>query len=165
MGATEQAWRWGEVIGKAALSPAIVKKSRDLAMQFLRDQEAIEFSGHQIDTLEVPKEFGSADSWLPYPTLKDMGLELNKPLTSDNGMLVMTADADDHEDTHGPTIFVVLANDGLKFKQGRVKHKPEVGSLVIFDDLRTHSVESTKESTSLVIWSVRLKKAGQQGKS
>ena len=48
---------------------------------------------------------------------------------------MVTAGADQRTDNfHGPVLLVVLHNDGLKFKQGKISHAPTAGEWFIFND-------------------------------
>lgn len=55
----------GRVLGTAALTEVVLRQARDLAMAFLADQQASEFSGDLVDTLPLPTWLPELDSWLP----------------------------------------------------------------------------------------------------
>lgn len=71
--------------------------------------------------------------------------------------MVVTAGVDQHTDEfHGLVLLVVLHNDGLKFKQGKVSNVPAAGDWFIFDDCKNHGVSSAPGSATFVGWAIPL---------
>ncbi|WP_244103155.1 hypothetical protein [Burkholderia gladioli] len=52
-----------------------------------------------------------------------------------------TPGVEPHTDGEGLVLMIVLHNDGLRFKQGRVKHVPNAGDWFVFDDRMDHRVD------------------------
>lgn len=87
------------------------------------------------------------------PSVSHLGL---KP-TGSRSELVVTAGVDQHiDDFHGPVLMVVLHNDGLKFRQGKVSHTPIAGDWFIFNDRQKHGVSSARGRATFVGWAIPL---------
>lgn len=69
----------------------------------------------------------------------------------------LTAGVDPHtDDFHGPVLLVVLHNDGLKFRQGKVSYTPGAGDWFIFNDCKKHRVSSAPGRATFVGWAIPL---------
>lgn len=142
----------GSILGRCDL-PAHVKKGADkLANEFFTAQEENEWSGDQVETYAEPlwlKRGGAA--WVS--DVAHLGLEP----TGTQSELVVTAGVDQHtDDFHGPVLLIVLHNDGLKFRQGKVSHVPAAGDWFIFDDRRNHGMSSAPGRATFVGWAIPL---------
>lgn len=132
----------------------VIRRSDALAAEFYTAAEEIEFSGDQVETYAVPAWASrNADSWLP--DLTTLGYR-----RADGGYrgrvetLVATASAEMHTDGEGLVLMVVLHNDGLTFKQGRIRHKPKAGDCFIFDDRLPHGVLEAPGQASFLGWNI-----------
>ena len=60
------------------------------------------------------------------------------------------------DNMHGASWALVLANEGLRFRQGRYAHVTRPGEWFVFNDYFEHEVEDTESSRSYVVWVVPL---------
>uniref|UniRef100_UPI003BEF335A hypothetical protein n=1 Tax=Burkholderia arboris TaxID=488730 RepID=UPI003BEF335A len=67
---------------------------------------------------------------------------------------VATASVDMHSDDEGLVPLVVLHNQGLTFRQGKVRHKPRAGDWFVFDDPRPHSVDAAPSRATFINWNI-----------
>ena len=96
------------------------------------------------------------DDWFPFGEVRALGFE-RKPGAEQ--IMYATADAAEHaDDIHQWALILVLHNDGLRFKQGRLSHKTAAGEWFIFDDRVPHQVNSTSKTTSYLVLSVQLER-------
>ncbi|MCQ0034318.1 hypothetical protein [Burkholderia glumae] len=51
-------------------------------------------------------------------------------------------------------LMTVLHNDGLGFKQGRVRHIPSAGDWFIFDDRKPHAANEAPGRSTFVAWNI-----------
>ena len=73
--------------------------------------------------------------------------------------MVVTLGVDQHVDgIYGPVLCLVLHNEGLTFRQGKVSHKPLAGDWFIFNDSAKHGVKEAKGSTAFVGLTLSLEK-------
>ncbi|MBN3829706.1 hypothetical protein G3O00_39910 [Burkholderia sp. Ac-20384] len=131
----------GSILGTAHLPDEIVRHSAELAEEFFSAAEANEFCGDPVETYVIPRwaSRGSA-TWLP--NLTDLGYHRAEGgYRGREELLVVTAGVDMHTDDEGLVLLVVLHNDGLTFRQGKVQHKPRAGDWFIFDDRLPHGVD------------------------
>lgn len=145
----------GRVLGTAALTEVVLRHARELAMAFLADQQASEFSGDLVDTLPLPTWLPELDSWLPRAILDAAGFA---PAPDRPGHdLVGTCGVDAHvDDVLGPVLLLCLHNDSLTFRQGRERHRTMPGQFFIFDDRIPHEVRESRCSTTYLGWAVPL---------
>lgn len=130
----------GSLLGTVPLPGEVVRQSAELAEEFFSAAEANEFCGDPVETYVIPcwASQGGA-TWLP--NLAELGYR-----RADSGyrgreeLLVVTAGVDMHTDDEGLVLMVVLHNDRLTFRQGKVRHKPRAGDWFIFDDRLSHGV-------------------------
>lgn len=142
----------GEVQGRCELPAHVIAGAARLAAEFFTAQEEHEWSGDQVETYAEPLWFKRAGAtWRPDVT------HLGLTPTGEQSELVVTAGVDPHtDDVHGLVLLVVLHNDGLKFKQGKVSIAPAAGDWFIFDDRRNHSVSSAPGRAVFVGWAIPL---------
>ena len=142
----------GRILGRVELPGHVTAGAARLANEFFSAQEDQEWSGDPVETYAEPlwlKRGGA--TWRPSVSHLDM-----EP-TGRSTELVITAGVDQHiDDFHGPVLLVVLHNDGLKFKQGKVVHVPAAGDWFIFDDRTSHGVSSAPGRATFVGWAIPL---------
>lgn len=142
----------GAVQGHIELPAHVVKGAARLADEFYTAQEEHDWGGDQVETYAEPLWLlGAGATWCPDPA------HLGLAPTGRHGELVVTAGVDPHtDDFHGLVLVVVLHNDGLKFKQGRLSYAPLPGDWFIFNDRVDHSVSSKKGRSTFVGWTIPL---------
>lgn len=142
----------GEILGRCELPTHVTAGAARLADEFFTAQEEHEWSGDQVETYAEPlwlKRSGA--TWRP--DVSHLGMEV----TGRQSELVVTAGVDQHiDDFHGPVLLVVLHNDGLKFKQGKVSRMPNAGDWFIFNDRKKHGVSSALGRSTFVGWAIPL---------
>lgn len=67
---------------------------------------------------------------------------------------VATSAVDLHIDGEDLVLMVVLHNDGLTFRQGKVRHQPRSGEWFIFDDRKLHGVYEADGRAMFVGWNI-----------
>lgn len=144
----------GSVLGTVQLPIAVVRGAANVAEEFFSAAELGEFSGDPVETLAVPRWASrSSSSWLP-----DLGqLGYRRAMGGYQGrddLLVITAGVDMHVDDEGLVLMIVLHNDALTFRQGRVRHKPSAGDWFIFDDRLPHGVREAPGRSTFVGWNI-----------
>ncbi|MFP3637855.1 hypothetical protein [Paraburkholderia sp. SIMBA_054] len=144
----------GYILGTVNIPAHVLRLSDKLADEFYSAAEDTEFSGDQIETYEIPAWASrGAAQWLPDLTV--LGYR-----RADGGypgreeLLVATAGADMHTDGEGLVLMVMLHNDGLTFRQGKVRHKPKAGDWFVFDDRRPHGVSEAPGRSSFLAWNI-----------
>jgi hypothetical protein len=150
----------GAIQGRCVLPPQVVTGAANLATEFFTAQEERDWSGDQVETYAEPLWLtrGGA-TWRP--AVSHLGMEV----TGKQSELVVTAGVDQHiDDFHGPVLLVVLHNDGLKFRQGRVSHVPSAGEWFIFDDQRKHCVSSAQGRATFIGWAIPLQPISKKNK-
>jgi hypothetical protein len=137
---TAERYVMGSIAGRVPLDTTVAAEAARFSRQFFKNQEAIEFSGDQVESFSVPN--WAPKAWLPRVALKVLKF---RPKTGRGRTeLVATCGVSPHVDAiNGPTVCLVLHNDGLTFRQGRISHKPEAGEWFIFDDAKRHAVRET----------------------
>lgn len=153
----QSSFPWGIVQGRIALPSTLLDAAASLAQAFYERQVKDEFCGELIDTVSTPTWMQAARSMLPVDALRILGFEAH-PQPKGPDELVMTAGCDAHiDDMHGPVFFLVLFNDGLVFRQGRVRHATQAGEWFVFDDARSHGVSEGRDTTTYLGWAVPLR--------
>ena len=133
-------FKLGSIAGRLPLDSGTLREAQRFSAQFFKSQAAIEFSGDDVETFKTPD--WAPKTWLPLKEAKALGFAPRAVRTSPVE-LVATCGVDLHVDNiNGLTACLVLHNDALQFKQGRVLHTPEAGDWFIFDDDRAHRVRS-----------------------
>ncbi|MEJ6002528.1 hypothetical protein [Paucibacter soli] len=136
-------FRYGEILGHVGLDAATAATAAEFASDYYASQEAIEFSGDDVETFEVPEWFPSIESLLPAAHLAKFGLRWSGRINYNE--LIATLGVDQHvDDIYGTVLCLVLHNDGLTFKQGGVSHKPAAGDWFVFNDRVNHGVKEAK---------------------
>lgn len=149
----------GSILGSIQLPDHVRHHSACLADEFFTAAEAVDFCGDQVETYAIPPWASrAASTWLP--DLSALGYR-----RSDGGyrgraeVLVATAGVDMHTDDEGLVLMVVLHNDCLDFRQGRVRHKPKAGDWFIFDDRKLHGVTEAAGRATFVGWNIPIEPA------
>lgn len=142
----------GEILGRCELPAHVAVSAARLAEEFFTAQEERAWSGEQVETYADPLWL-KLDGARWRPSVADLGLGP----TGMGSELVVTAGVDQHtDDCHGPVLIVVLHNDGLKFKQGKVSHAPAPGDWFVFNDRQKHGVSSGPGRATFVGWAIPL---------
>lgn len=145
------------VQGTLDLPAAALAAAASLAAAQYQAAVKAEFCGDAVETYALPDWLPPLHSLLPHEHLLSMGLELNDLHRAE---LVGTCGVDPHPDhIHGLVMIVVLHNDGLTFRQGRVRHAATAGQWFIFDDRKLHEVIETERSTCYLALAVALRQA------
>ncbi|WP_043365493.1 hypothetical protein [Cupriavidus sp. WS] len=141
----------GKIMGTVHLPEHVAANAKQLARKFFATAEANEFCGDAVETYVVPfwaTRLGT--DWLP--DISQLGYRrAGRP-----SELVATAGVDSHTDDIGLVLMVVLHNDGLAFRQGRVIQKAKAGDWFIFDDRRPHEVREADGNASFLGWHIPL---------
>lgn len=142
----------GEVLGQLQICPAVAQKAAQMAQSFWPSQVADDFT-EPVDTC-TPQGLGL--DWLPVDALFSRGYRA----VPQNHHWVMATGVDAHIDrVWGPTLVLVLVNDGMFFKQGRERTVHRPGEWFIFNDALAHEVNPTKSSPKQAVylgWAVQL---------
>lgn len=148
---------WGAVQGSVELPTEVLTEAKALAAICYAEAEEEEFSGDAVQTMTFPTWLDNRKQWIPLDALKALGFE---PNPAKEEMFMSTPGVDAHsDDISGPSLIVVLFNDGLKFKQGKNSHVTTVGQWYVFDDRLPHEVRDSPKSTVYLAWSVPLRRA------
>lgn len=146
-----------EIQGSISLPDITLRAASALAASQYQSAVDAEFSGDPVETYELPAWLPPVESFLPHEHLCSLGLERNH---RERAELVGTCGVDPHVDQiHGVVMIVVLHNDGLTFRQGRVRHAAAPGQWFVFDDRKSHQVIETKRSTCYLALAVPLRLA------
>lgn len=142
----------GEILGRCDLPVHVTAGAARLADEFFTSQEQHDWAGDQVETYaETPWLKRGGASWRP--DVSHLGWQP----TGRQSEIVVTAGVDQHiDDFHGPVLLVVLHNDGLKFKQGKVSNVPAAGDWFIFNDRKNHGVSSAPGRATFVGWAIPL---------
>ncbi len=146
--------QWGAIQGKIDLPADIIAAAATLALTFYKSAEEVEFSMEAVEVFNLPKWLPMRPNW--FPAVGHLGFEPGEG----KEYLVATVGVEPHTDYHGPTLMIVLHNDGLVFRQGRVKHVTEVGEWYIFDDRTPHTVREARGTSTYLAWSIPLRPIG-----
>ncbi len=149
---------FGALQGRLELNAAFVAQCAQMAARHFEQALAEEFSGDSVEDLLKPADFPTTETWFPTEAVRALGFE-RAPGAQEQ--ILATADVDTHvDDIHGPVLLLTLHNDGVKVKQGKFSHVPQVGDWLLLDDRKPHSAVGGKRSTSLLVWSVPLRALG-----
>ncbi|MFK4706142.1 hypothetical protein ABIC83_002981 [Roseateles asaccharophilus] len=152
--------RCGEICANVALSTGITAGAARLAADYYKSCEAIEFCGEDVETFSVPDWVGDVSLLVPTDALADMGLRWNGKLMGNE--LIATIGVDQHiDDAYGPVLCVVLHNDSLTFRTGKVSHKPKAGDCFVFNDRVKHGVKEAKGASVFVALTLPLVAIGR----
>lgn len=145
----------GSILGSVQVPGHVIRLSDQLAGEFYTAAEEIEFCGDQVETFAIPP-WASRDGAAWLPDLAALGYRRadSGHLGGREELLVATAAADMHTDDEGLVLMVVLHNDGLTFRQGKVRHKPKAGDWFIFDDHLPHGVDEAPGRASFLGWNI-----------
>lgn len=144
-----QAFRFGQVLGKVELADLVLQRASSFAAEHYLAEEAKEFSGEDVETFSIPSWAPSREAWVPAQQLADLGYRLAGDGAGEE--MVATLGVDQHVDAvYGRVLCLVLHNDGLVFRQGRVSHKPVAGDWFVFNDRAKHGVKEAKGKSVFV---------------
>lgn len=143
----------GAVLGSVQVPDDVLRNAAKLADEFFTGAEENDFP-EQVETFAIPPWASRGGAvWLPALA----GLDYCRAEGGYRGrqeLLVATAGADMHTDGEGLVLMVVLHNDGLAFRQGKVRTKPKAGDWFIFDDRRPHGVDSADGRATFLGWNI-----------
>lgn len=147
------------VRGRIPVPTELIAVATPIAREFYAEAEKSDFSSESVDSFQLPAMASLGLSWVPHAALAAMGLKVTENCAE--GMsAVMTFGIDMHVDEiFGPTLFWVLLNDGLEFRQGKARHLTQEGDWFVFTDNKPHGVNIPKkapEGAMYVGWSVPL---------
>lgn len=144
----------GTIRGSVQIPSHVIRLSRKLVDEFYAAAEESEFCGDPVETYSVPNWVSrNSHTWIPQ-------LAAHGHRRADGGypsraeLLVATACVDMHTDDEGLVLMVVLHNDGLTFRQGKVRHKPTAGDWFIFDDRLPHCVDEAPGRATFLGWNI-----------
>ncbi|KWN04824.1 hypothetical protein WT83_30480 [Burkholderia territorii] len=144
----------GTILGSVLLPAEVVRHSGELAEDFFSDAEKCEFCGDPVETYAIPR-WVSRNREALLPDLAAFGYrQAEGGYRGRQEQIVATASVDMHTDGEGLVLMVVLHNDELTFRQGRVRHKPQAGDWFIFDDRRPHGVVEAPGRSTFIGWNV-----------
>ena len=146
---------WGEVHGKIELSRPVLARAEELVKRMYKLAEDADFSEDAVESIVVPGWAPKLESWEPVAHLECLGFRLKPEARMD---LLFTVGVDPHEDDVGPTLALVLHNDGLKFIQGKIRHQTVAGEWFIFDTTKTHEVRESAKTTGYLCLTVPLER-------
>ncbi|WP_241299525.1 hypothetical protein [Burkholderia stabilis] len=144
----------GPILGRIALPDSVVRGSARLAEQFYAAAEESEFCGDAVETYAIPLWARTGGAvWLP--DLASLGYrKAESGFRGREEVLVATAAVDAHTDDEGLVLMVVLHNEGLTFRQGKVRHVPQAGDWFLFDDRKPHGVKEAPGRSVFVGWNI-----------
>lgn len=159
MGNTKGVFAWGKVQGTIALPARLREAAHSAGTQAYLLAEDEGFCGDPVTWLPDDPWHAAAAALFPAEAVRALGFEL--ATKGDSQFRVYTTHGvEPHTDGEGPCFVLVLANNGLKFKQGKHSHITAAGEWFIFDDRRMHTVKETSRSTSYVFLHHPLKPIG-----
>lgn len=141
-------FQYGEILGHVDLGSHVKASASKFAAEHYKAEEAIGFSGESVEVFANPVWAPKREAWVPVKQLAELGMKLFKSRAGEE--MVVTLGVDQHVDSiHGSVLCLVLHNDGLTFRQGRVSHIPAAGDWFIFNDHANHGV---KESAGAAVF-------------
>lgn len=150
-----------EVLGHVALPVSMTETASALAAEAWNAAAAQEFCGDAVETFCLPGDFPSAADLLSRHLLAQYGLAIDPDARQE---LVATYGVDQHQDhVHGLVLFLVLHNDGLTFRQGKMRHSSAAGDFFVFDDRKSHGVKEISGRGMYLGWAIPVRQlAGAQ---
>ncbi|VWC78838.1 hypothetical protein BLA39750_01047 [Burkholderia lata] len=144
----------GPILGRVALPDSVVRGSARLAEEFYTAAEENEFCGDAVETYAIPLWARTGGAvWLP--DLASLGYrKAESGFRGREEVLVATAAVDAHTDDEGLVLMIVLHNQGLTFRQGKVRHVPQAGEWFLFDDRKPHGVTEAPGRSVFVGWNI-----------
>ncbi|MBU9200011.1 hypothetical protein KTD31_01160 [Burkholderia multivorans] len=138
---------WGAIQGTLTIPQHLRTAAQAGGKAAYEEAEREEFCGDPVIWLPEEPWHAECATLFPAEAVRALGFELD----SDGQFRVYsTHGTDPHTDGEGPCFILTLANDGLKFKQGRQSHVTNAGEWYIFDDRLSHTVNASRSSTSYV---------------
>ncbi|WJN72227.1 hypothetical protein [Burkholderia anthina] len=144
----------GTILGTVQVPAHVIRHSDQLADEFYTTAVESEFCGDQVETYVIPP-WASRDGTAWLPDLAALGYRrADRGYRGREELLVATAAVDMHADDEGLVLMVVLHNDGLTFRQGKLRHKPKLGDWFIFDDRLPHAVDEAPGRSAFLGWNI-----------
>ncbi|KVV40784.1 hypothetical protein WT27_12695 [Burkholderia territorii] len=149
----------GTILGSVPVPADVIRRSSSLAEEFFTAAEANEFCGDAVETYMIPRWASEGGAtWLP--SLAELGYRRAEGgYLGREEILVVTAGVDLHTDDEGLVLMIVLHNDGLTFRQGKVRSKPKAGDWFIFDDRLPHCVDDAPGRATFIGWNIPITQA------
>jgi hypothetical protein len=138
---------WGAVQGSLVVPENVRMAATDAGRREYAEAERQDFCGDPVVWLADAAWHADCAALFPTDAVRALGFELSR---TGQFRVYSTHGTEPHIDGDGACFILVLANDGLKFRQGKQAHITNPGEWYIFDDCRTHTVNSAKKSTSYV---------------
>jgi hypothetical protein len=157
MGAKKTFSDWGKVQGFIEVPAALLERAYGAGQAAYEQAVKDEFCGDEVTWLPEEPWQAELEALVPADAVQQLGFEL---APKGQFRVYSTHGTDPHTDGEGAVFVLVLANDGLKFKQGKQNHVTNVGEWYVFDDRRTHTVNASRSSTSYVFLHRQLKAVG-----
>jgi len=140
---------WGRVQGRVNIPEHLRVKAHAAGQVAYAEAANAGFCGDEVVWLPDEPWHHECAALFPVQEVRELGFELSRK-HGDQFRVYSTHGTDPHVDGEGVVFVLVLANDGLKFLQGREAHKTNVGEWYVFDDCLAHTVNATQRSTSYV---------------
>ena len=140
---------WGRIQGRLSVPQHLRVKAHAAGQIAYADAKRAEFCGDEVVWLPDEPWHQECAKLFPVHEVRELGFEMSTK-GGDQFRVYSTHGTDPHVDGEGVVFVLVLANDGLKFRQGREAHVTNVGEWYVFDDCRAHTVSATQRSTSYV---------------
>jgi hypothetical protein len=147
MGSRKDTFAWGAIQGVIDIPEHLHAAANAAGASAYTQAEAEDFCGERVLWLPGEPWHDDCAALFPADAVRALGFELSR---AGQFRVYSTHGTDPHIDGDGACFVLVLANDGLKFRQGKQSHVTCAGEWYIFDDCRTHTVSDSKRSTSYV---------------
>ena len=133
-------FKLGEILGRVELGKVVTQRAANFSAEYYQTEKAVDFCGESVESYSNPSWAPKRESWVPEQRLAGLGFRLTEDGAGEE--MVVTFGLPQHIDAiYGPVLCLVLHNDGLTFRQGRVAHKPMAGDWFIFNDRANHGVK------------------------
>ena len=140
---TPPVFKFGEIQGWIELGESVQREAAAFAAKHFQEAKAADFCGDAVEAFDTPSWAPNRTDFLPIDALKALGFQPLPPGPGEE--MVATVGIDQHvDDIHGPVLCLVLHNDGLTFRQGKVSHATQPGQWFVFNDSANHGVKETR---------------------
>lgn len=144
----------GMILGTVSLPAIVPTMAAKMSDEFFTAAEEIDFCGDTVETHSIPA-WASRESATWLPDLAALGYRRAAGgFMGREEQLVISAGCDMHTDDEGLVLMVVLHNDNLTFRQGKVRHLPKAGDWFVFDDRKPHAVIEADGRAMFIGWNI-----------
>jgi len=147
LSAQKAKFEWGRVQGTLEVPEGLRRQAHAAGQVAFAYAQAEEFCGDEVTWLPDAPWHAECELLFPEDEVRRLGFEQS---VAGNFKVYSTHGTDPHVDGEGPCFVLVLANDALKFRQGKQSHITSTGEWFIFDDSQTHTVKASRKSTAYV---------------